>query len=1103
MTEKNARHRAAAAATTASSSINDYDKFDDGTNNSLPQQRRRRSRSTGRHRSQQSIGDGSIGLDDRTGGSRTASSSEHSQQQQQQQPQLIRTNHHDGLYKRRSATLTNSYDDLIGIASAVDQVEHPRVDQQQWGGGLELRRSQSRVNNENDFQLKQQQQQQQVESLRDYWRKRAEESKERIVSATTANNLPTSVLGGSVGSSVGSGSKLGEKAIEEDDSSTRGSGSRSSVGGAGGGSRVVNPPPPPPPPKRRQSGNLQGSSIASSNSNAHHRARSKSRGRSDHGDRSGGGGGGSGGDMAGSGTTESSPTHRHHHHHRNHQHNQPQQQPPQSPRKVDSIASALIGHSLKNSTVPQPSSSLSSDSPYLSRPQESYTSQRQNLSSNSASTRDSNDKRTRTMQHSADEDQYLLSLSPLHHSLATSSWPMLHAHIRSLSTVLTNSNHEVIVASQSEIASALSVPHPRLGGTVLHVASWKAPPTLAARMIRLLPRGSREMAVLLGMKDGEGNTPLHLCAGNLDYRVEESIATAENKGEVDNERHRCGVNPLALLKEIMKSAPVNAWMVQNSEGDTPLHMLVSSPLCTSNWRGLTSPALHENEDIRSKLAQEAISLVLSTPDAVEACLLRENSASATPLHIALASGAHDCVIEALLSASPASVGSEDGRGMLPLHWAAAFGRASYVVVKKIIEQYPLGLTSATVDGDIPLHLAVSNSMMEDELRGFGGGVESGLGRIGSFSEEGDSSRREKNRLKIVELLMHDRRISSLKFRMSEARDSSSSSSSSLLETTTSPILTANREKLTPLHCCALFDAPPQISKLLMKHSDANVASSTTNSFGATPLHLAAAQPGVSQSIATVLAIGTPDAAAVQDRLKRTPLHVAAQNTYATNLLIKTLAELNPNAASVKTQRGHLPLHLAAQSQAKEAVIRALIKAYPAAAESRNKSNNTPLHDAAKYRASLGVVRLLLDAFPGALYVQNQYGNLPLHCATAYQAPSEVVQLLLKSWPEGASMQNRNQDAPLHYAAAYATSTASVRPLIEAAPAAVLLLNSSGQSPVDRAKANNAPKEIVRLLEHAAEDYSRNATSGEKSWASFGQGGANGGGGRLTSTQASF
>ena len=83
------------------------------------------------------------------------------------------------------------------------------------------------------------------------------------------------------------------------------------------------------------------------------------------------------------------------------------------------------------------------------------------------------------------------------------------------------------------------------------------------------------------------------------------------------------------------------------------------------------------------------------------------------------------------------------------------------------------------------------------------------------------------------------------------------------------------------------------------------------------------------------------------------------------------------------------------------------------------------------------------------------------------------------------MQNRNQDAPLHYAAAYATSASAVRPLIEAAPAAVLLLNSSGQSPVDRAKANKAPKDIIELLESAAEEYSKNAAS--DGWASFGQG----------------
>ena len=568
-----------------------------------------------------------------------------------------------------------------------------------------------------------------------------------------------------------------------------------------------------------------------------------------------------------------------------------------------------------------------------------------------------------------------------------------------------------------DIVAALSEAHPRHGGTAMHVSAWKAPPALVATMLGMATaRGDgvgTAIGKLLGARDGQGNTALHLCAGNLDHRPE---GLGEVEVEEEEEEGRSGTGGggggggwvrdrlcLLVLEEMAKLAPAEAWTTQNSEGDTPLHMLVSSPLCTCDWRAsphVPSTSMSSSsssssrggvggggasEDVRARLATEAMSLALSSTDAADACAARD-SAGATPLHVALASGARDCVVEALLSAHPAAARIEDDRGMLPLHWAAAFGKVGHAVVRKLVEAYPEGLTRATADGDIPLHLAVSNAAMEDES-GDGRGA---AGKIPAFIGDGaSSSRREMNRLKIVELLMHDHHHYR---RNSLARDASFSSSA---EGAASPILTTNREKLTPLHCCALFDAPPQISKLLMKHPDANAASSMTNSFGATPLHLAAAQPGVSQSIATVLAIGSPDAAAVQDRLKRTPLHVAAQNAYATNLLIKTLAELNPNAASVKTQRGHLPLHLAAQSQAKEAVVRALIKAYPAAAESRNKSNNTPLHDAAKYRASLGVVRLLLDAYPEALYVQNQYGNLPLHCATAYQAPSDVVQLLLK------------------------------------------------------------------------------------------------------------
>ena len=57
----------------------------------------------------------------------------------------------------------------------------------------------------------------------------------------------------------------------------------------------------------------------------------------------------------------------------------------------------------------------------------------------------------------------------------------------------------------------------------------------------------------------------------------------------------------------------------------------------------------------------------------------------------------------------------------------------------------------------------------------------------------------------------------------------------------------------------------------------------------------------------------------------------------------------------------------------------------------------------------------------------------------------------------------------------------LRPLIKASPAAVLLLNSSGQSPIDRAKSNNAPSDVVRFLEEAAEEWTARATRPNDGW----------------------
>jgi len=88
----------------------------------------------------------------------------------------------------------------------------------------------------------------------------------------------------------------------------------------------------------------------------------------------------------------------------------------------------------------------------------------------------------------------------------------------------------------------------------------------------------------------------------------------------------------------------------------------------------------------------------------------------------------------------------------------------------------------------------------------------------------------------------------------------------------------------------------------------------------------------------------------------------------------------------------------------------------------------------------------------------------------------------QAWPHGASIQNRNEDCPLHYAAAYATSADALKLLVDAAPASVLLLNGNGQSPIGKAKANDAPEEIIQMLEKAGEEWTQKAL--EDGWGDF-------------------
>jgi len=566
--------------------------------------------------------------------------------------------------------------------------------------------------------------------------------------------------------------------------------------------------------------------------------------------------------------------------------------------------------------------------------------------------------------------------------LARCNWDELHHQISKLS-----SNRELLLPTLSATDSNdLSTP--------IHVAVWKAPPALALWLLQLLD-DSEETKSLLLARDAEGNTALHLCAANLQPSID-ALSNVEHQFDI------------SVLQALCSKTPSSGCVAQNSRSDTPLHLLISTPY--------PDPLLEQAERDKS-LLNAVVTLMKRNPSA---CLLKDSS-GATPLHVCIANSSSYDLISTVLEKCKDATSIEDKYGMLPLHYVAAFAKTPVEVVLKIFQAHPPAVYSPTGNGDVPLHLAISNSNTT-------------LIKKGQINKES---------LKIVRALVQTH-----------------------TDEENSPLLKLNKEKLGPLHCCALFDAPPQLTKLIMKHPLGTKASSMVNSFGATPLHLAAAQPGVAVSVSSILALGTPEAASVQDRLKRTPLHVASQNIHSTGLLIKSLIQLNPKAVRSCSSKGNLPLHLVtAQSQAKIQVIKELIKAYPHGTSIRNKKGNTPLHVAAKSKSSPPVIEMLLEANPAVISVVNSHLNLPLHCATAYDASFEVVLLLLKQYPEACLEQNESKETPLHYSACNANQKEILEIMVQIAPESLNIMNSSNQTPLQKARAQKGEllKENIAVL----------------------------------------
>ena len=259
-----------------------------------------------------------------------------------------------------------------------------------------------------------------------------------------------------------------------------------------------------------------------------------------------------------------------------------------------------------------------------------------------------------------------LERSVLHDLLKESDWKALLAYLGELR----NKESDVIEHELSKLDEHNATP--------LHTAVWKAPMPLVKLILSVIPFDFRELILL--KQDMDGNTPLHLACANLELK--------KTDGSLD----------VSVIKTLAVGAP-HAHEMVNWQGDTPLHLLVTSPAFRAD------PSNFEAETV----AQDLVNEVLQTRVHLASV---QNRTGATMLHAAAAHGAYERVLMALLEVAPACAEIADKVGMLPLHYVAACvsGKGTPAALAfTLVEAYPDAVVHPCNTGDTPLHLFVCNA----------------------------------------------------------------------------------------------------------------------------------------------------------------------------------------------------------------------------------------------------------------------------------------------------------------------------------------------------------------------------------------------------------
>lgn len=219
------------------------------------------------------------------------------------------------------------------------------------------------------------------------------------------------------------------------------------------------------------------------------------------------------------------------------------------------------------------------------------------------------------------------------------------------------------------------------------------------------------------------------------------------------------------------------------------------------------------------------------------------------------------------------------------------------------------------------------------------------------------------------------------------------------------------QKMTPLHCAAMFDYPDVVSYLIEEGADINALDREHRS----PLLLAASR-GAWKTVLTLIRLGAE--IAIKDVNSRNVLHLVIMNggrldEFAREVSRTQFSSQLQHLLNEKDNTGCSALHYASR----EGHIRSLenLIQLGACINLKNNNNESALHFAARY-GRYNTVRQLLDSEKGTFIINESDGEglTPLHIASQ-QGHTRVVQLFLN---RGALLhRDHNGRTPLHLAAA--------------------------------------------------------------------------------------